>query len=166
MGTGYLSSMAGNSAKKNAKANAETLTWRFNVLVAINVIFLVYRVIYHNDSFGFWSWVSLCVAWEIYALCYSNFKASAASSLHNIKEVGEYWSDVFMVTLAAHTVAIYTNFGWLVMLVIPAYLIGNGVVSWAAAEDPMAAQKEAEDAKESKKAQRKVKTKASNNHVR
>merc|ERR1711998_679350 len=113
MGNASWGRMAGHSAKKNAKANASTLSWRFNALIAINVAFVGYRIVYHWGSFGWFSWMLAIAAWIIYGLCYSQFQAAASSSLHNISDVGEYWSDLFLVTLAAQALAIFSDFGWL-----------------------------------------------------
>eukprot|EP00656_Telonema_subtile_P013993 TRINITY_DN17117_c0_g1_i1.p1 TRINITY_DN17117_c0_g1~~TRINITY_DN17117_c0_g1_i1.p1 ORF type:complete len:163 (+),score=24.06 TRINITY_DN17117_c0_g1_i1:137-625(+) len=127
-------SMAGASAKKNAAKNATTLSLRFNALVAVNVAFLLWRGVYHYASFSFWSIVFMCMAWVLYFICYSQFKAAASSGLHDISNVGEYWNDVFWVTLVAHAFAILTNWGWLVMLIIPGYMLVAAALRWAASD--------------------------------
>eukprot|EP00658_Telonema_sp_P-2_P019459 TRINITY_DN17686_c0_g1_i1.p1 TRINITY_DN17686_c0_g1~~TRINITY_DN17686_c0_g1_i1.p1 ORF type:complete len:156 (-),score=38.88 TRINITY_DN17686_c0_g1_i1:323-790(-) len=155
--------MAGHSAKKNKTSNDSTLALRWYALIGVNVTFLLWRVGYHYESFGFWSIVFSCAAWAVYLLCYSNFRAAAESGIHNIAEVGEYWTDVFWVTLVAQTVAIMSDWGWLVLLLIPGYLMVAAVGRWL--DDVPAAAQETAEATNAKKAKKKV-AKSSSNFTR
>merc|ERR1711990_805869 len=130
--------MAGGSEKKHRKENEATLAFRSQVTLGVLAVYVLWRIGYHNDSFGWKTGCALLMVGVALLLCFSMFKSITTKSLYGIKEY-EHWNDLFYVSITTLVLATFTDYGWLLFLVVPAYgiyaLMIRPCLNWIFQED-------------------------------
>ncbi|KAF0702483.1 hypothetical protein AaE_015895 [Aphanomyces astaci] len=109
--------MAGQSAKKAQKAGSE-LSARLNQsILAVNVVYLLYRVLWHFDTFSTWHATGYAL---ILTATYASYTMAVGSALEGTNN--EYAMDVLLVTLVVQIGTIVSDYFWYLYLVVPGYV--------------------------------------------
>ncbi|KAL6052980.1 Transmembrane protein 208 [Balamuthia mandrillaris] len=127
--------MANQAAKKRVKEN-EQIIYRLRWLIAIvNAIYVLVRVLWYNDSFIGYHWFAFALTTGVYLIFYS-WLASLAKPTYegtelvdggaNLSMPGnltEYYFDIIYVTAFVQLGSIYSDWMWLLYLVIPIFAV-------------------------------------------
>ncbi|CAM9215968.1 unnamed protein product [Choristocarpus tenellus] len=111
--------MAGHAAKKAAKASAATAKRYFPIIVAVNVVYVLYRVIYHFRTFDLWHAMGFVGTSAAYYISYKGLVEAAAIGVDG----GGAYFDVLVVIIVAQLVSMFTRYGWYIYLVVPGYYV-------------------------------------------
>eukprot|EP00747_Dinoflagellata_sp_TGD_P164791 gnl/TRDRNA2_/TRDRNA2_185200_c0_seq1.p1 gnl/TRDRNA2_/TRDRNA2_185200_c0~~gnl/TRDRNA2_/TRDRNA2_185200_c0_seq1.p1 ORF type:complete len:155 (-),score=41.97 gnl/TRDRNA2_/TRDRNA2_185200_c0_seq1:98-562(-) len=109
--------MAGHAEKKQAKkadAHSQYYLW---AILAINALYVVWRVLLHWDSMGKWN----IVGW----LLFMGVSYLTNAGIKNALELGvdyEYYLDVYLVNLTTQFFVTFSNWGWLLYLTVPGFI--------------------------------------------
>mmetsp|Transcript_82958 Transcript_82958/g.253532 ORF Transcript_82958/g.253532 Transcript_82958/m.253532 type:complete len:158 (-) Transcript_82958:90-563(-) len=109
--------MGGQSEKKQAKKAEQTRTIFLYALLGVNALYILWRVVFHWASWGKWHMVGFAF---LSFVSYFTF-----SGINTALEIGmdyEMYLDVFAVNLGTQLLATFSNYGWLLYLVVPGYL--------------------------------------------
>jgi len=95
-------------------------------------IYCLYRIVWNWESMNIWSWIAFAILFILNAYIYS-----ALSTFSKVKRVGdeitdpgapldspgliEYHWDVLYLTWATMIASLFTNWGWLILGIAPAY---------------------------------------------
>ncbi|ETW00264.1 hypothetical protein H310_07650 [Aphanomyces invadans] len=110
--------MAGQSAKKAQRAGSE-LSARLNQsIVAVNAVYLLYRVLWHFGTFSTWHATGYAFILTATYACYTMAVASALEGTNN-----EYAMDVLIVTLIVQVGTLLSDYFWYLYLVVPGYVL-------------------------------------------
>merc|ERR1711924_393146 len=97
------------------------MSTRGSIIAAVMLVYISWRIVYHYASFGWIQGVCFGIVAVATLTCYSMFRATAASGLYDITEVGEVWNDLFFVSIATLVLATLSDWGFLLYLVVPLY---------------------------------------------
>eukprot|EP00611_Tribonema_gayanum_P013850 TRINITY_DN25085_c0_g1_i1.p1 TRINITY_DN25085_c0_g1~~TRINITY_DN25085_c0_g1_i1.p1 ORF type:complete len:181 (-),score=54.06 TRINITY_DN25085_c0_g1_i1:27-506(-) len=111
--------MANQAAKKAAQAQAKTTSVYLPLIIAINVIYVLWRGVYHYDSFGKWHKAGLVFTSFMYYLSYRGVVGAVAMGIGN----GGYYFDLLVLTAVNQIVCLFTDKGWYIYLMVPAYVL-------------------------------------------
>ncbi|CAI5732488.1 unnamed protein product [Peronospora destructor] len=110
--------MANQSAKKAQRASASLSTRLQQWIVPINVLYLLYCIVWHYNSVTLWTLVGYVFLTLSAYICYSWVVGAAQEGGSS-----EYAMDVLIVTLFVQAGLLISSYFWLVYLVIPGYLL-------------------------------------------
>mmetsp|Transcript_60680 Transcript_60680/g.131495 ORF Transcript_60680/g.131495 Transcript_60680/m.131495 type:complete len:158 (-) Transcript_60680:110-583(-) len=110
--------MAGHAEKKQ-KAHAEvTIQYYLWAIIAVNVIYFSWRVLLNWGSMGFWNKAGMLLFSGVSYFTYSSIGHSLSLGLDF-----EYYNDLFLINLVSQAIVSFTDWGWLVYLAVPAFLL-------------------------------------------
>ncbi|TMW57091.1 hypothetical protein Poli38472_003016 [Pythium oligandrum] len=117
--------MANQAAKKAQKASVSLSATLQQWILPINVLYIVYRLLWHYNSVTMWTLVGYGF---LLGVTYLSF-----SWVVSAKEEGgtsEYAMDVLIVTLAVQAGLLISDYFWYLFLVIPGYFLylGGGML--------------------------------------
>eukprot|EP00455_Lapot_gusevi_P047100 TRINITY_DN6310_c0_g1_i1.p1 TRINITY_DN6310_c0_g1~~TRINITY_DN6310_c0_g1_i1.p1 ORF type:complete len:157 (+),score=40.23 TRINITY_DN6310_c0_g1_i1:61-531(+) len=110
--------MAGGAEKKRARAEAETKTLYTYIVIGINVVYFLYRILWHWSSFEFSTALGLAF--------FSFVNYTTLSVIFGALETGTsytYWQDVMFINWFVQVTSMFSGWFWFVYLVIPGYAI-------------------------------------------
>uniref|UniRef100_M4BRF4 Uncharacterized protein n=1 Tax=Hyaloperonospora arabidopsidis (strain Emoy2) TaxID=559515 RepID=M4BRF4_HYAAE len=113
--------MANQAAKKAQRASASLSTRLQQWIVPLNVVYLLFRILWHHQSVTTWTLVG-------YVFLTLSTYLSYAWAVRAAEEGGssEYAMDILIVTLFVQTGVMFSTYFWLVYLVLPGYLLYHG----------------------------------------
>eukprot|EP01123_Difflugia_compressa_P015372 TRINITY_DN8591_c0_g1_i1.p1 TRINITY_DN8591_c0_g1~~TRINITY_DN8591_c0_g1_i1.p1 ORF type:complete len:171 (-),score=26.38 TRINITY_DN8591_c0_g1_i1:111-623(-) len=127
--------MSNTSKKKIVSANKKFLDFCTKLLIAINGLYLLGLILLHWGGWSFGIWLSLIVFALLNGYIYNQLRSWAIPSFDDKGEIlnpglpleseglVEYHWDVLYLTWATQIVTLYTNWGWLILALAPAYAV-------------------------------------------
>merc|ERR1719277_2750116 len=114
--------MAGHSEKKQAK-HAETATqYYLYVILGVNVVYFLWKVLLHWDSMGRWNCFGVVLFSGVSYFTYNAMKRSLQLGMDV-----EMYQDLYIVNLATQFLVTFSDWGWLIYLVVPGYLAWKAI---------------------------------------
>eukprot|EP00933_Yihiella_yeosuensis_P062113 TRINITY_DN6504_c0_g4_i1.p1 TRINITY_DN6504_c0_g4~~TRINITY_DN6504_c0_g4_i1.p1 ORF type:complete len:158 (-),score=28.99 TRINITY_DN6504_c0_g4_i1:107-580(-) len=110
--------MAGQSEKKLAKKAESFSQYYLFAIIGVNVLYLIFKVFLNWASMGFWNICGLFLYTFVSYFTYGGIQSSL--------EVGadyEMYLDLFLVNLFSQFLVSFTDWGWLVYLAVPGYVL-------------------------------------------
>ncbi|CAM9183677.1 unnamed protein product [Heterosigma akashiwo] len=129
--------MAGQAAKKAAKAKERKSAFLLPIFVGIHLLFICVRVLWKWSSFTKWyilgwiitSWASWLGYQGVLEQAANNFSGQLGTSKRNNSGMGSYYFDLLAVSLATLCIALFTDYAWYLMWVVPLFA-GFKLSSW------------------------------------
>ncbi|OQR84630.1 hypothetical protein ACHHYP_13119 [Achlya hypogyna] len=129
--------MAGQAAKKAQKAGQSLSTRLHNSIVPINVVYILYRIVWHYSSFSNWHMWGYGLLLTMTYMSYTMAVGSALQGTNNeypkasqicllTESIHRYAMDVLLITLGVQIGSMFTDYFWYIYLVIPGYVIYYG----------------------------------------
>lgn len=126
--------MANQAAKKRRAENEGIMKRMRYLLLLVNLLYVALRVVWMNDSFGFWHWVgfggcslvNVLVYWWIASLATPTYDATGdlidgGADLNTHGNLSEYAFDVVYIVVFVQLTTIISEYFWFILLVIPAF---------------------------------------------
>ncbi|KAI9905360.1 hypothetical protein PsorP6_014130 [Peronosclerospora sorghi] len=126
--------LANQAAKKAQRASASLSTRLQQWIVPINVLYLLYCIVWHYLSVTVWTLMGYVFLTAITYFSYSWVIGAAEEG-----GTSEYAMDVLIITLFVQAGLMISSYFWLVYLVIPGYLLYHGgrmVLTYVFTPDP------------------------------
>ncbi|CAN0208473.1 unnamed protein product [Ectocarpus sp. 6 AP-2014] len=108
--------MAGQAAKKAAKAREDAANLYYPIIFGVNLIYVLYRGLWCFRTFGRWQVFGLAVTSTVYYVCYHGMLEAAKSGVGG----GAYF-DVFAVCVAGQLVSTFSAYGTYIYMLVPGY---------------------------------------------
>eukprot|EP00128_Syssomonas_multiformis_P011979 Colp12_sorted_trinity150504_noHs@10112 len=144
--------MANKGNKKTLETNKRILSQHLNAILGVNVFYVLVRIAWFYDSFGFWQWVLFALSTLAYWGCYGLLASAARPTFsesgelldggHDLSVGGltEYYKDILYVTMFTQVCSTYSDNFWFLWLVVPAFAgfkLWTGVIApWIFAPAP------------------------------
>mmetsp|Transcript_44137 Transcript_44137/g.116676 ORF Transcript_44137/g.116676 Transcript_44137/m.116676 type:complete len:158 (-) Transcript_44137:74-547(-) len=109
--------MAGHAEKKQAKNASSTIQYYLYGILGVNALYFVWRVLLHWDSMGKWNLMGMLL---FVGVSYVTYKAIDSSLQMGGNH--DWFNDMFFVNIATQFLVTFTDWGWLLYLVVPGYL--------------------------------------------
>eukprot|EP00640_Fibrocapsa_japonica_P004630 CAMPEP_0113941744 /NCGR_PEP_ID=MMETSP1339-20121228/7598_1 /TAXON_ID=94617 /ORGANISM="Fibrocapsa japonica" /LENGTH=131 /DNA_ID=CAMNT_0000945975 /DNA_START=36 /DNA_END=428 /DNA_ORIENTATION=- /assembly_acc=CAM_ASM_000762 len=131
--------MAGHAAKKSKKASEQQAAFYQPFILGINVVYVLFRVIWGWSSMTSWHWAGFALTSLAYYVSYGGLIANAGpASTSSVSKSGtssssSYYFDLFGLTVAVQVVTLFSDWGWAIYLLIPAYGLyhaGKWLINW------------------------------------
>mmetsp|Transcript_66946 Transcript_66946/g.131953 ORF Transcript_66946/g.131953 Transcript_66946/m.131953 type:complete len:158 (-) Transcript_66946:43-516(-) len=109
--------MAGQAEKKLAARAEEGRKVYLYIIIGVNVAYFLLRIVWRWSTFFRWNQAGFLL---FSAVSYFTFGAITRSL-----ELGmdsEYYKDLYIVNLATQALVSFSNYGWLLYLLVPGYL--------------------------------------------
>ncbi|KAJ4828163.1 hypothetical protein Tsubulata_005041 [Turnera subulata] len=130
--------MANQGAKKRKEENARHMTNLLRLIIAANVIHVVFRILIFHSSLTWMHWVGLLLTSAAYAIPYLQLADMAKPTYGDDGELLDggfdmgtggicgYLHDVIYITSFVQVMSIVSGYFWYTYLVIPAFAIYKG----------------------------------------
>mmetsp|Transcript_25102 Transcript_25102/g.77468 ORF Transcript_25102/g.77468 Transcript_25102/m.77468 type:complete len:155 (-) Transcript_25102:8-472(-) len=112
--------MAGQAAKKAQKAKDKASSQLFPFVVGVSAFYAVVRLWLRYATAQRWHFVAFGVLNAVY---FFGYQAAVDGVTAPSGSISEYLFDLFVVCLAAQAFAAFFDRAWLLLLVVPAYLL-------------------------------------------
>lgn len=112
--------MAGSSAKKAEKARQKTSSTLLPLVLGVDLLYVVVRLVLRSSTATRWHIGGFVVVNLIYG---STFAAAVDAATAPKGSLSEYFFDLFVVALASQAFAAVSDYGWLLLTVVPAFLL-------------------------------------------
>ncbi|CAM9157214.1 unnamed protein product [Chrysoparadoxa australica] len=150
--------MANQAAKKAAKAMSRAQNTYLPLVLGLNLLYVIYRVVWQFNTFSSWNWTGLALT----SLCYWYGYTGVVEGAGLGGGAGSYCFDLLVMTMVVQGLGLFSDKAFYIYLIVPGYLLYyvlKKVASWmrSASEpdpEPTAEEKRRAEKKE-KKAQRK-----------
>ncbi|KYQ96688.1 transmembrane protein [Tieghemostelium lacteum] len=124
--------MANSGAKKRKIQNDKEMLKLRVILLVSNLLYIVYRMVIHKDSFGGWNWFSFITMALLNLLAYKLISASAAPTFSAEGELidggndlsaglNEYYFDIVYICVITQVIGLFTDKALLLLLTIPGF---------------------------------------------
>merc|ERR1712113_755530 len=114
---GQVGAMAGHAEKKQAKKADSTIQYYLFAIAGVNALYFLWKVCFNWSSMGKWNQMGLLLFLGVSYFTYGGIK--------NSLELGvdyEMYLDLFAVNLGTQFLVTFSDWGWCLYLVVPAYL--------------------------------------------
>ncbi|EFA79061.1 transmembrane protein [Heterostelium album PN500] len=123
----------GNQGAKRRKQQNESEIFKLRVaILSVNVIYYLYRVYYHGDSFGGWNWFLWIVSLLLVGIAYFLISLMAKPTFQDgelidggadlsMKGLVEYYFDTIYICLIILILGLFSDKAFLIMLIIPVF---------------------------------------------
>jgi hypothetical protein len=108
--------MAGHAEKKQAKKAVDTIQYYLYAILIVNVLYLGWKVFLNWDSMGKWN--------QLGFLLFSGVSYFTYGAIQGALQLGidyEMYLDLFAVNLTSQFLVTFSDYGWLLYLVVPGY---------------------------------------------
>eukprot|EP00761_Pharyngomonas_kirbyi_P000829 gb/GECH01000830.1/.p1 GENE.gb/GECH01000830.1/~~gb/GECH01000830.1/.p1 ORF type:complete len:179 (+),score=46.22 gb/GECH01000830.1/:1-537(+) len=122
--------------QKRIKSNNEMIKKHLIITIIVLAIYLLYRVLYHWDSFKNWQWFGFMgVLLPGYFGAFSMIQKAAAPTtsdrgeiidvedLNRVEGLTEYMFDILYISWFVQITTMFSEWFWVIYLVIPAFLL-------------------------------------------
>merc|ERR1719188_149285 len=108
--------MAGHAEKKQAKKAETTVVYYQYIILGVNALYILWRVFLNWSSWGKWN----MIGFGLFSFV-SYFTYTAIDSSLQMGADYEMYQDFYIVNLATQFLVTFSDYGWLLYLVVPGY---------------------------------------------
>mmetsp|Transcript_18291 Transcript_18291/g.50241 ORF Transcript_18291/g.50241 Transcript_18291/m.50241 type:complete len:157 (+) Transcript_18291:1358-1828(+) len=109
--------MAGQAEKKQAKRAESLIVYFLYAMVGVNALYVLSRVLFYWSSWGKWSIIGFAL--------FSFVSYFTYNGIDRALQIGgdyEWFQDMFIVNLTTQLLVCFSDYGWLLYLLVPGYL--------------------------------------------
>ncbi|KAF0698660.1 Aste57867_10754 [Aphanomyces stellatus] len=110
--------MAGQAAKKAQKAGTALSTRLHQTIIPVNVVYILYRVLWCYSSFSSWHATGYAI---LLTATYASYTMAVGSALEGTNN--EYAMDVLIVTIVVQAGTLFSDYFWYLSLIVPGYVL-------------------------------------------
>mmetsp|Transcript_74545 Transcript_74545/g.242019 ORF Transcript_74545/g.242019 Transcript_74545/m.242019 type:complete len:157 (-) Transcript_74545:124-594(-) len=109
--------MAGQAEKKQAKRAENLIVYFLYAMVGVNALYVLSRVLFYWSSWGKWNIIGFAL--------FSFVSYFTYNGIDRALQIGgdyEWFQDMFIVNLTTQLLVCFSDYGWLLYLLVPGYL--------------------------------------------